>query len=42
MSALETRLAATFAAIDAANAEDPRRVETTDGEMASKSFTRSA
>ena len=27
MSALQSRLAATLAAIDAANAEDPRRVE---------------
>ena len=34
MSALETRLAATLAAIDAANAEDPRRVETADGDEA--------
>jgi Domain of unknown function (DUF4202) len=32
MSAPQSRLAATLAAIDAANAEDPRRVETKDGE----------
>ncbi len=32
MSAPQSRLAATHAAIDAANAEDPRRVETKDGE----------
>lgn len=34
MSALQSRLAATLAAIDAANAEDPRRVETADGDVA--------
>ena len=34
MSASQSRLAVTLAAIDAANAEDPRRVETTDGEVA--------
>ena len=34
MSALQSRLAATLEAIDAANAEDPRRVLTSDGEAA--------
>jgi len=34
MSASQSRLAATLKAIDAANAEDPRKVETRDGEAA--------
>jgi hypothetical protein len=34
MSALKSRLAATLAAIDAANAEDPRRVATAEGDVA--------
>jgi hypothetical protein len=33
MSAPKSRLAATLAAIEAANAEDPRRIETNDGEL---------
>ncbi|ARN82742.1 DUF4202 domain-containing protein [Methylocystis bryophila] len=33
MSVSTSRLAATFAAIDAANAEDPRRLETNNGEI---------
>ncbi len=33
MSAPQSRVAATLAAIDAANAEDPRRIATNDGEM---------
>ena len=42
MSALQSRLAATLAAIDAANAEDPRKSRRLTAMWRSKRFTRSA